>query len=155
MAELSRKTNQFNLALARLSDADVAALMDREDAVCVGGWLSDRLSSAGMIASMCAERVGDAAVVHELALSCRSLGRGIEDVLLTHAADAICRRLGVEALEFVYVRGPRNQPGLAWLEKFAGNPVPDAESGVLRVAWDSAARLSQIAALPAEVSWRS
>jgi FkbH-like protein len=152
LADLSRKTNQFNFNLTRLAQTDLAGLMDSDDGLVIGAWLSDKLSDAGLVTSFAVRRDGDMARVVDLAMSCRSLGRGIEDVMLTQAFDAAARELGVSRFAVDFTRGPRNQPGLAWLEQFAGVPLPDG--GAVEFDWDSASRLRATAELPLDVTWR-
>jgi hypothetical protein len=72
--------------------------------------------------------------------------------MLTQAFDAAARELGVSRFAVDFTRGPRNQPGLAWLEQFVGAPLPDG--GAVEFDWDSASRLRATAELPLDVTWR-
>ncbi len=123
--EMSRKTNQFNTALKRYSEADLDAILADPEARIVTMALADRLSDSGIIGFLAAHRAGDRVVVDELCVSCRALGRGIEDIAITEALRRVLTDLPAPAVEFAMVEGPRNAPAREWLARY---PV-DAASG--------------------------
>jgi FkbH-like protein len=120
LAEISRKTNQFNLALARLDEVAVEQYLTAPDRCVVHVRLADRLTDSGSVAALFARREGEAMVVDELCISCRALGRRLEDVMIAEALRGAAEALGTTRAEFVYRTGPRNRPALAWLEGFSG-----------------------------------
>lgn len=154
LADLCRKTNQFNLALKRLDESEVASRLERPDAAVAAGWLSDKLADAGLIAAIYGVRTDEAVEIDELCLSCRSLGRGIEDLIILHAFDAMVRRFDVETVRVHWTRGPRNMPALKWLEQMFDVALPDDEAGVLDLAWGPE-RLAVLEGLPVTLEWRS
>jgi FkbH-like protein len=120
VAELSSKTNQFNLALARLSDGDVRQ-RDADPAYQIStARLQDRLTDSGIIAIAIARREGPRLVVEELCVSCRALGRRIEDLIVAGMLAGGRTFEGAEEVEFACVEGPRNAPARGWLKRFAG-----------------------------------
>src|SRR5699024_1821602 len=82
LADLCRKTNQFNLALRRYTQAKLATFASRDDTCVAAVSLSDRLSDSGTIAALVAARENDKLLVNELCISCRALGRRIEDIIV-------------------------------------------------------------------------
>ena len=85
------------------------------------------------MAAVFLRRDGDVAVVDEFCISCRALGRKLEDLMAGEAIRAGLSKLGVAQAAFDWVRGSRNQPALDWLAAFTGEPVegdvaPDAVS---------------------------
>lgn len=127
LADLCNKTNQFNLALRRFNLAELANRMEREDACVASVQLTDRLADSGVIAVIVAERSGTQLRVEELCISCRALGRHLEDTIILWTlrnmpiADDCCE------LVFRIRQGPRNQPALDWLAGRLGldaMPVP-------------------------------
>ena len=118
--ELSQKTNQFNLNLERFSEVELARLLESPDhRVAVIG-LSDRLSDSGWIGLIVARREGDTLAIRELAVSCRALGRRLEDVMIFGAVRGILRQLPASRIEFLHRTGPRNAPAREWLARIAG-----------------------------------
>lgn len=145
--ELSNKTNQFNLSLARLTDAQAAAFA--HDGAVVEAALSDALSDSGVVMAMFARREGDALNIEDLCISCRALGRGIEDAMILEAALTASSRLGAASLAFRHATSSRNGPARTWLQTFSEAPL--AESGFLTITLDAArARLD---ALPVDTHW--
>jgi FkbH-like protein len=82
VAQLLRKTNQFNLTTRRRTAQEVAALAADPSWVCLSLSLRDRLADHGVVGVGFAVRRGEEAVVDTLLLSCRVIGRTAERLLL-------------------------------------------------------------------------
>jgi FkbH-like protein len=130
--DLSRKTNQFNLALRRFSEKEVAERMDSPGHRVATIALSDRLSDSGLVGFVSARRDGDALRVEELCISCRALGRGLEDTMIASCVRAMSRELATAAVVFEYSLGPRNGPARDWLARMAGRPLAN-DAGEVRI----------------------
>jgi FkbH-like protein len=115
LSDLCRKTNQFNLSLRRLNEVALFDLMDRPDACVTSVHLSDRLSDSGIIAVIVAERLGDSIVVSELCISCRAIGRQLENSIILLALRRMPIWEGSTSIEFRFKVGERNQPAINWL----------------------------------------
>lgn len=120
LTDLCNKTNQFNLAMRRLNEVELAELMDRPDASVVSVELSDRLSDSGVIAVLVAERSGRSLMVLELCISCRAMGRSLEDNIILTALCQMSIFAGCEEVIFLVKHAPRNQPALNWLSQLLG-----------------------------------
>lgn len=134
LADLSRKTNQFNLALCRLGEAQVSGIIGcpQSDAVAVD--LSDRLSESGVIAFVAAALEGETLFVKEVCISCRALGRRLENAIVLRAVKMMTNYARCRSVAFNFSTGPRNAPALQWLEKLIQYPPP--ESGVAVIEKD-------------------
>jgi FkbH-like protein len=121
--ELSQKTNQFNLNLSRVSEIDLAAEFDFAEQRVISFSLSDRLSDSGVIGMLCARRTNNTLIVHELAISCRALGRRLESLMIGEAIRAVLADLPAAQIEFAYRTGPRNAPARDWLKSVACSPL--------------------------------
>ncbi len=82
IAQMTQKTNQFNLTTHRYSEADVQQRLDQ-------GWhiycvrVSDRFGDSGITGAMFLQPEGEEEVkIDTLLLSCRILGKGIEDAFV-------------------------------------------------------------------------
>jgi FkbH-like protein len=133
MAEMSGKTNQFNLALARLSRTDYAGRLAGDGAAIVTVELSDRLADSGVIALLAAHRDGRRLVVDELLVSCRAMGRRLEDSIVIGALQTLPELAEVDELVFHVADGPRNQPARRWLAAWAGLGDEPAPAGALHL----------------------
>lgn len=115
LSDLCRKTNQFNLSIRRFSEAELSDMMNRHDACVASVQLSDRLSDSGIIAVIVAERSGEKLFIEELCISCRAMGRSLENVIIIHALRQMPIWAGCTNVEFRVRHGERNQPALDWL----------------------------------------
>ncbi len=146
LAELSGKTNQFNLALARLSETALrAAVADGGGAIAVS--MRDRLSDSGIIAFILASVENDALLVHEICISCRALGRSVETLIVFKALALAIGQHTIRRILFSWQQGPRNSPALEWLATTASCVCPD-ERGTVTMPWDPCAIEQLIAATP-------
>jgi FkbH-like protein len=124
MAEMSGKTNQFNLALARLGEADYAARLADPAGSVVTIALADRFSDSGVIGLLAARHGGDVIVVDELLISCRAMGRRLEDSIIIGALQC----LPAAPVRFQVTEGPRNQPARQWLGEARQWPAERVQS---------------------------
>jgi FkbH-like protein len=120
--ELGQKTNQFTLALRRFAEAELAARMRSESAGVVAIRLSDRLSDSGIVAFLVGAWEADTLRIEELCVSCRALGRHLEDVMLARGIVLLAHGKAIRKVTFDAIPGPRNRPALEWLQRFAGSP---------------------------------
>ncbi len=72
LADLCKKTNQFNLAMRRFSLSEITERYQNDNSCVACVQLKDRLSDSGIIAVIVAERHGDLLVIEELCISCRA-----------------------------------------------------------------------------------
>ena len=126
LANMSIKTNQFNLALRRLTKTDIdnAIISEDQDVIAVG--MKDNLSDSGIIAFLVISKTDELLTVEELCISCRALGRGLENTIISEAIKFSTLMGSNQKLRFKYVIGPRNAPALKWLENFTECQLSDA-----------------------------
>lgn len=109
-AQLTQKTNQFNLTLARRSREELKALVEDGGALGKTLELQDRFADHGLIGLALAvpdPAEPQTAVIDTLLLSCRVIGRTAENHLLAHLSRAALAA-GYTRLRGVYATGPRN-----------------------------------------------
>jgi len=82
VAQLTQKTNQFSLTTRRYSDAEIHALSESASADVIHCRLQDRFGESGLTGVCILRYERDRALIDSFLLSCRVLGRGIEDALL-------------------------------------------------------------------------
>jgi FkbH-like protein len=127
--DLSVRTNQFNTGFLRLTEAEVARRIADPEYPTVAVSLRDRLSDSGIIGAIFARRTAETILVEEICISCRALGRGIEDALIAEALAGIVRQAGgAKDLVFRLVEGPRNAPARDWMERYTAGQCRIAAS---------------------------
>ena len=139
LADLSAKTNQFNLTVARLGEANLQAAMRDENAYVLSVALSDRLSDSGIIALLVVRNDKGRLRVHELAVSCRAMGRGLESLLVSQALQTLPCWQDVGEVCFLVRETERNLPARRWLGDIAGledKVAPAGEVVVDRARFD-------------------
>jgi FkbH-like protein len=109
IAQLTHRTNQFNLTTRCLTESEATALMARPDVVLLTADLRDRFGESGTIAFVQIRHVADTWVFENWLMSCRVLGRTVEESLL-EAIAARARSAGVETLVGLYAPTKKNAP---------------------------------------------
>jgi FkbH-like protein len=151
--ELSNKTNQFNLCFLRLSEAGVAARLADPNSFIVTVALSDRLSDSGVVGLIAGCREpGALPLVDEVAISCRALGRGVEDAIVLEALRGAVGDPPPSGVRFRFRHGPRNQPARDWLEQLAATSVAEGE---VEVPWPRIAEALGAVAPLLDLSWET
>lgn len=84
IAQLTQKTNQFNLTTHRYTEIDIKSLVDGDDSDVVYLGLKDRFGDLGIVGVCILKYESSKAIFDTFLLSCRALGRRIEDVMLQH-----------------------------------------------------------------------
>ena len=130
--ELSNKTNQFNLGLARLSASGTEETFGADHLV-MTLCLKDALSDSGLVGVLIARLEGELAIVREVLFSCRVLGREVETIALLHFCGWLEER-GARRVRFNVAEGPRNQPARDWLKRFLPEGTGAAISDVKALA---------------------
>jgi FkbH-like protein len=82
ISQLMQRSNQFNLTTRRLSVAECAALRADSKFLTLYADLSDRLGAHGLISIVIVERGDNVLWVRDWLMSCRVLGRGVEQFLM-------------------------------------------------------------------------
>jgi FkbH-like protein len=107
--QLLNKTNQFNLSLRRL---DEKTFWDWAEEPCNSAYtfnVSDRFGDFGLTGLASISRVGNEARIVDFVMSCRVMGKKVEEALLGYSL-AKARAAGAERVMAVPVDGPRNGP---------------------------------------------
>jgi FkbH-like protein len=97
VTQLINKTNQFNLLTERLSEAEVAERMRDPQVITLQVRLTDRFGDNGIIAILIARIRGVEADIETWLMSCRVLGRRVEEACLNVLAER-CIEGGVQRL---------------------------------------------------------
>jgi FkbH-like protein len=132
IVQLINKTNQFNLTTPRVSEAEVRGWMADP---CMKTWqvrLTDRFGDNGVVALMAARVCGNECAITLLLMSCRVLGRRLEEELLNLLGIA-ARSAGAERITGVYRPTPKNGLIRDLLQRFGFEHAGDRDDG--SVTW--------------------
>ena len=117
-AQLTQRTNQFNTTTIRRSEAELRAIADGGAELLIAD-VSDRFGDYGIVGVVVHRRGPGALEVDTLLLSCRALGRGVEQRILAELGRIAADR-GLARVEIAYRRTAKNRPALQFLEAIAG-----------------------------------
>jgi len=92
IVQLINKTNQFNLMTERLTEPEVLARMSDPRWLTLYARLTDRFGDNGLIAILMARIEGTDAIIETFLMSCRVLGRGVEQACLNLLASSAQQR---------------------------------------------------------------
>jgi len=102
VAQLTQKTNQFNLTTRRYTDQDIRRFAASPDHDVFAIRVRDRLGDSGLVGVAILRHDDAGSVLDTFLMSCRVLGRGVEDALLAACLQASARRGAREVIgEFI------------------------------------------------------
>ena len=133
-AQLVNKTNQMNLRTRRLSDAELLEWAKRAEHEAWVVHVADRFGDAGLTGFLGLSCAGESATLEDYLLSCRVMGRRVEETMLWAAAQRAAAR-GARELVIAPRPTPKNKPCLDFFDR-AGLPrrgdawVVDVAAGV-------------------------
>ncbi|MEO8888174.1 MAG: HAD-IIIC family phosphatase [Jatrophihabitantaceae bacterium] len=107
VAQLTNKTNQFNLTTIRRSEADIRGLIADQEYLVRAMRVGDKFGDYGLVGVAILHATGDAWEIDTFLMSCRVLSRGVETALLARLA-AEAGAGGASALVGRYLPTPKN-----------------------------------------------
>jgi len=132
IAQLISKSNQFNLTTRRYSEAEIAAMQSETDVFAIQARLEDIFGDNGMISVVICRQSGEHWEVDSWIMSCRVLGRRVEETILQYLVE---------------------QARLRGITEIIGRYIPTAKNGLVR---DHFSRLGfvHIGAQDGETTWQ-
>lgn len=121
ISELANKTNQFIFSYQRYTQAEIEMRMSSKDYLVVAISLADRLSDSGLIGVCVGKSHGSFVEIEECFISCRALGRGIDDVIVLGAIRQITEGFHVTKVKVAFQTGPRNAPAERFVSEHLQN----------------------------------
>ena len=115
-AQLTQKTNQFNVTTKRYTEAEIGERL--RDPAWVGFTVAvkDRFGDNGIVGVALARVDGPALAIDTLLMSCRVIGRTVETAMLAHLCDEATAR-GLASLKGRFVPTPKNAPARDLFER--------------------------------------
>lgn len=86
-AQLSQRTNQFNLTTRRYEVADIEDAIDDPKTLVLAAEVSDRFGGQGVTGLAIVKQAGERVAIDSFMLSCRVLGRSVEQAFLAEVVD--------------------------------------------------------------------
>lgn len=123
-AQLTHRTNQFNLSTIRRTEDEIKQLIDAEGYMCHVIEVSDRFGDYGLTGVVITKECGNRLIIDTFLMSCRVLGRRIEDAVLV-GLKKLCNETNAKVLEAVFRPTNKNMPFKDFLERTGWKSVEE------------------------------
>jgi FkbH-like protein len=140
LAQLTQKTNQFNLTTRRYSEQQLLALAEAPGSSIYGIRAEDRFGDAGIVGLAILKQMDETAEIDTLLLSCRVIGRTIETALLSFLVNE-GRAAGARKLQGWFLPTKKNAPAASFYSKHEFTCIEENGSGSL---WSLDIECSQV-----------
>jgi FkbH-like protein len=116
-AQLTQKTNQFNVTTRRYTEADILQMTQSAEKTLLLGAVSDRFGDSGKTVLVILSKVSETHYhIDTFLMSCRVMGRRIEDAVMQYIAKSLAAR-GATQLTARFVPTKKNQVVESLFEK--------------------------------------
>ena len=107
IAQLTQKTNQFNLTTKRYTESDIEEFIKSKNSDILFVKLEDRFGDMGIVGACIIKYFNGFAEIDTFLLSCRVIGRGVEKVLL-NASIKLAKNRNLTMVKGLYIRTNKN-----------------------------------------------
>ena len=128
VAQLTQKTNQFNLTTRRYSEQEIATMARQPGRQVYCLRAKDRYSDNGLVGVAITQDAGDTCEIDTLLLSCRVIGRTLETALLSWLA-VQARARGAQKLEGWFLPTKKNTPAAEFYSQHGFQMIAQTEAG--------------------------
>jgi FkbH-like protein len=126
VAQLYNKTNQLNLSTRRMTPQEILAWAGEPRRSMFAISVADRFGDLGLSGIVSVEAGDETGRLVDFILSCRAMGRKVEEAML-HLAATELARLGARAMKVSYLPTERNRPTLDVLDSSHLEPASHNE----------------------------
>jgi len=120
VSQLTQRTNQFNFTTVRRSESEIQALCQAGESECLIVKVSDRFGDYGLVGVVIFRAGSEAIDVDTFLLSCRTLGRGVEQQMLAKLGE-IAQKRGLDHVDVTFIDSGKNRPASDFLESVGAN----------------------------------
>lgn len=107
IAQLTQKTNQFNLTVKKYTDLEIKAMSESPDYKIFGCEYEDKFGKEGLIGCAIIKICNETALIDSFLLSCRVLGRRVEFAFLDYIIKEL-KKMKIKTLDAFYIETLRN-----------------------------------------------
>ncbi len=129
VAQLTQKTNQFNLTTKRYSEPQITALASQPEWRVLSIRVRDRYCDNGLVGVAITRDCGGACEIDTFLLSCRVIGRTVETALLAYLCEQ-ARARGCRTLEGWFLQSKKNAPAREFYPSHGFAAAEEKDGGV-------------------------
>ncbi len=109
IAQLTQRSNQFNLRTIRYTENDIARIAGDESYITLYCTLRDRFGDHGLVSAVILKKISETSLfIDTWLMSCRVLKRGMEEFIVNAIVDTAARN-GFERISAEYIPTPKNK----------------------------------------------
>jgi len=108
VAQLTQKTNQFNLTTRRYSEHEIEGFMRREDRAVFTLAVKDKFGDLGLVGVLILGRENSVGQIDTFLMSCRALSRGLESAMIVHCLELMQRVWNIDTWQAEYIPTRKN-----------------------------------------------
>ncbi|MGE5329181.1 MAG: thioester reductase domain-containing protein [Deltaproteobacteria bacterium] len=125
-AQMTQRTNQFNLSTIRRSEEEISRLIQDKKTKCFVIEAADRFGDYGLIGLAILKNQGSKLFIDTFLLSCRILGRRVEDAVLS-GIRRFAEEIEIREIEADYIPTEKNKPILNFIKRLQWSVVKKDE----------------------------
>lgn len=129
VSQLTQRTNQFNISTIRRDESEIRQLMADDSHVCWAVTVEDRFGAYGLVGVVICRADGNELLVDTLLLSCRVLGRGVEEAILS-GMRYWSKERGLTTVRAPFFPTKKNAPALNFLQSWEGDRIEGTEGQI-------------------------
>jgi len=135
LSQMTHRTNQFNVNKRPMQEDEVSRYIHDPDYHVLYVSAHDKFGDYGIIGFALAKRESEVWVLEAMLMSCRALGRGIEEAFL-HFLAMKTKEDGKKALHVIFKKSEKNKPAQEFLKRYFKeywydvNSIPEPPSWV-------------------------
>ena len=137
VAQLTNKTNQFNLTTKRCTEAQIEEFSRDEDMVCLSGRLEDKFGDNGIVSVVIGRKTEDIMDLEVWLMSCRVLKREMEYAMFDRLMEEI-RPMGIRLLRGHYYPTAKNRMVAGFYEDLGFTKTREEEDGTTEWEFETA-----------------
>jgi FkbH-like protein len=124
IAQLTQRSNQFNLRTVRYTEQEIAAIAGDPNYVTIYFTLRDKFGDHGLISAVIMQKQADRLFVDTWLMSCRVLKRGMEEFIINKML-SVAAEHGFDTVEGEYLKTAKNAMVANIYEKLGFSPMGD------------------------------
>ena len=107
IAQLTQRSNQFNLRTIRYSEEDIKKIICDANRIGLSFALKDTYGDYGLVSAVVLEKKDRTLFLDTWVMSCRVIKRGLEEYILNCIVE-LAKKIGTKSLEGEYIQTPKN-----------------------------------------------
>ena len=128
IAQLTNKSNQFNLTTLRCTEDDIRSMAEKPDWITLYGKLVDKFADNGVVTVVAGQAQGQTLCLRLWLMSCRVLKRGMELAMLDSLVEQ-AKKQGIKTLKGYYFKTPKNSMVREFYGALGFTKISEQENG--------------------------